>query len=554
MFYKEYEKWREKAEDTAIQEELEQISSDEAAIRNKFYKELQFGTGGLRGEIGAGTACLNIYTIGKATQGVAEYVKHINGERVAISYDSRNNSQLFAQRAACIFAENGISVHLVKELMPTPFLSFATRYFKADVGIMITASHNPAKYNGYKVYGSDGCQITDGVAAKITEFIDRVDCFEVKTEDFSTYLNDGKIVYIGEDAEEAYIAAVKEQSIYPSQPLRVTYTPLNGTGYRIIPKILAGMGIEDINIVKEQAMPDGRFLTCPYPNPENAIAMRLGLQYAREADSDVLLATDPDADRVGIAVKTGQEYTLMSGNEVGALLMDFILALRKQNNTLPSDAVVIKSIVTTNLAEKIAQKYGVRLINVLTGFKYIGEQIGKLEKQSREKCFVFGFEESCGYLSGSYVRDKDAAVAVMLIIEMISYYKQQGKSLVERMNELYAEFGTYSHKLLNFKFPGAEGAQTMKGLLTNIRNNVPEKFAGKKVENYIDYLTQTQFDLPKADVMQFDLENGAQIIFRPSGTEPQIKVYLTVTRTFPENVQSLRLLERDIRFLFHYND
>ena len=548
MFLEEYRRWQHKAEDPEMQRQLKEISLDEKSIENKFYRELQFGTGGLRGEIGVGTNCLNIYTIGKATQGVADYLKSIDGKTAVISYDSRINSDVFAQRTACVLAENGINVFIVRELMPTPFLSFATRYFKADVGIVITASHNPAKYNGYKVYGKDGCQITDEAASVITSFISRVDCFDVKTSPYSAYVLKGLIRPIGDEVEEAYLAAVEKQSVGNAEGLRITYTPLNGTGYRILPKMLVRLGAS-VTLVGEQAAPDGNFPTCPYPNPEKPAAMQLGLSYAKEAGSDLLLATDPDADRVGIAVRTEDGYKLMSGNEVGVLLMDFLLSLRKKEGTLPQNAVVVKTIVTTKLAGKVAKKYGVNLINVLTGFKYIGEQIGRLEKQSRESDFILGFEESYGYLSGTYVRDKDAVVASMLIAEMAAYYKKQGKTLMQRMQELYAEYGTYTHKLLSFEFSGAEGAKKMQTVLKGLRETLPSEFAGLRVESCIDYLTQKEYDLPKSNVLQFDLEKDAQVIIRPSGTEPQIKVYLTVAQTPEENGKQLICLENAMREL-----
>lgn len=550
MYKEVYQEWLKNTKDQALLCELEKISGDEKTIENKFYKELQFGTGGLRGEIGVGTNCLNIYTIGKATEGVAQYVKAHGGKIAAISYDSRINSDVFARRTACVLAENGLKVYIVKELMPTPFLSFATRYYGADVGIMITASHNPAKYNGYKVYGSDGCQITDKAAAEITGYISKVDCFSVKAEDFEKYVSEGRIEYIGEETEEAYLCAVEKQSVCKAEGLKVTYTPLNGTGYRIVPKMLSRLGIKDINIVTEQSKPDGNFPTCSYPNPEKPAAMQLGMQYAEKADSDILMATDPDADRVGIAVKTENGYKLMSGNEVGVLLLDFLLTVRKENGSLPKNAVVVKTIVTTKLAEKVAAKYGVKLVNVLTGFKYIGEQIGRLEKEGRAEDFVLGFEESYGYLSGSYVRDKDAVVAVMLITEMASHYKRAGKTLWERMAEIYSEYGTYAHKLLNYEFAGASGAKEMEKLLKSLRENIPEEIAGKKVTGYIDYLTQTKYDLPKANVMQYDLEGDAQVIVRPSGTEPQIKIYLTVAQNQDENKEMLRLFEKKLQEMF----
>lgn len=547
MYKQVYKEWLKKVKDGALLRDLKKISTDEKAIENKFYKELRFGTGGLRGEIGAGTNCLNIYTIGKATQGVAEYVKAHGGNIAAVSYDSRINSDVFARRTASVLAENGLKVYIVKELMPTPFLSFATRYYGAAVGIMITASHNPAKYNGYKVYGSDGCQITDKAAAEITGYISKIDCFSVKAEDFEKYVSEGRILYIGEETEEAYLAAVEKQSVCKAEDLKVTYTPLNGTGYRIVPKMLSRIGIQRIDIVTEQAKPDGKFPTCSYPNPEKPAAMQMGIQYAEKAGSDILMATDPDADRVGIAVKTENGYQLMSGNEVGVLLLDFLLAERKENGTLPKNAVAVKTIVTTKLAEKVAAKHRVKLINVLTGFKYIGEQIGKLEQEGRAEDFLLGFEESYGYLAGSYVRDKDAVAAVMLIAEMASHYKRAGKTLWERMAEIYSEYGTYAHKLLNFEFTGASGAKEMEGLLRALRISPPKEIAGKKVTGYIDYLTQTEYDLPKANVMQFDLEDDAQIIVRPSGTEPQIKIYLTVAQNQTENEKMLRLFEMEMK-------
>ena len=547
MYKDVYKEWTEKVRDGALRAELASVAGDEKEIENRFYRELQFGTGGLRGIVGAGTNCMNIYTVGKATQGVADYVKGSGGDTAVISYDSRIGSDVFARCAACVFAANGIRVHLVRELMPTPFLSFAVRYFHAAVGVMITASHNPAKYNGYKVYGGDGCQITDHAAAAITDSIGRVDCFSVDPEPFERYVERGMIAFIGEEVEEAFLRAVSERSVCAEDGLRVVYTPLNGTGYRIVPKMLARIGVQDVRLVREQATPDGNFPTCPYPNPEKPEAMALGLQYAAEAEADLLLATDPDADRVGIAVRDGAEYRLMSGNEVGVLLMDFLLSVRKAEGTLPKVPVVIKTIVTTRLAERVAQAYGVTLVNVLTGFKYIGEQIGKLERAGRAQDFVLGFEESYGYLAGSYVRDKDAVGACMLIAEMASCYKKQGKTLAQRMREIYAQYGTYAHKLLTYSFPGAEGAERMRRLLAAVRKESPRQLAELPVLQTTDYLTQTDFDLPKSDVLQYDLAGGAQVILRPSGTEPLIKVYLTVSGDPAENAAKLTALEEAVR-------
>lgn len=548
MYSKEYERWLKNVEDSKLKEEL--LNLTEMEKENKFYKVLQFGTGGLRGEIGVGTNCLNIYTVGRATQGVADYIKSVGGKTAVISYDSRINSDVFAHCCARIFAESGITVYIVKELMPTPFLSFATRYYKATIGIMITASHNPAIYNGYKVYGSDGCQITDEMAKKITAFIDNNDYFSVKTKSFEDYLNSGRIRYIDDAVEDEYLEAVSLQSVYAINNLKITYSPLCGTGYRLVPKILSRFGVSEIDIVEEQSLPNGNFPTCPYPNPEKPEAMALGLERAKKNNSDILLATDPDADRVGVAVKNGESFCLLTGNEIGALLTDFLISIRKENNALPLDAIVVKTIVTSKLGEKIAQKFGVKTINVLTGFKYIGEQIGKLERVGKADTFILGFEESYGYLSGSYVRDKDAVVAVMLICQMASYYKEKGLTLVERVEELYKEFGRYEHKLLNYEFFGAAGTKKMMEILSSIRSNMPKAFAGLNVINTIDYLTQKQFDLPKANVLQFDLENNAQIIIRPSGTEPQIKIYITVAQDVEQNAILLANIKTDIDNIF----
>ena len=408
-----YELWRKNVSDKEVAAQLDAMKGNDKAIENAFYKDLEFGTGGLRGELGAGTNCLNVYTIRKVTQGIADCMKHYGYKKAAISHDSRINSDVFAAEVARVFAANGIKAYLTKELMPTPYLSFITRHYGADIGVMITASHNPAKYNGYKVYGSDGCQLTDARANEMIGYIEKVDPFAVKVAALSESVKEGKIEYVSDDVTELYLAEVKKRSVGSADGLKVAYSPLNGTGYKLVPEMLKRIGVAALDIVKEQGYPDGRFTTCSYPNPEKAEALKLGLELAKAKDSDILIATDPDADRMGIAVKHGGGYTLMTGNEVGVLLTDFLFSRRKENGTLPKNPVLVKTIVSTALAVKVAEEYGAEIYNVLTGFKYIGDVIGKLEAKGEADRFVLGFEESYGYLSGSYVRDKDAVVASM---------------------------------------------------------------------------------------------------------------------------------------------
>ncbi len=511
------------------------MKDDGPAIENAFYKELEFGTGGLRGEIGVGTNCLNVYTIAKVTQGIADRMKACHQKRAALSCDSRINSELFKEKVACVFAANGIHVTVTKTLMPTPFLSFLTRQTHADIGVMITASHNPAKYNGYKVYDKEGCQLTDEPAKEMAEYIARIDPFDVQTEPFETYLKSGLIEYASDGITEAFLNNVFGQSLGTAKGLKVAYTPLNGTGYRLVPEILKRAGVSRIDIVPEQALPDGNFPTCPYPNPEKPEALRLGIALAEKCGSDILIATDPDADRVGTAVRHHGKYRLMSGNEIGVLLTDYILTKRKENGTLPKDPVIATTIVSTSLAEKVAADYGVTFYKVLTGFKYIGGVIGKLEKKGEAERFVLGFEESYGYLTGSYVRDKDAVVASMLVAEMTAYHLSHGKTLVDRIEEIYARFGTYEHILKTYEYPGADGSVKMKGILERLRGNLPETLGGSKVVHTVDYLTQTECDLPKSNVLAFYAENGSSLIVRPSGTEPLIKLYVTAASSAEEN-------------------
>lgn len=538
-----YTEWLKKIDDEQLLGELKAIANDETEIENRFYKDLEFGTGGLRGVIGVGTNCLNVYTIRRITAGVAEYIKLIKGNKVAISYDSRINSELFARTSAEVFASYGIKTIIVKELMPTPFLSYITREYKCDMGVMVTASHNPAKYNGYKVYGCDGCQLTDSGAEKISEAIAKIEYFSTKTDHFETYVAAGLIEYVDDAVISKYLTAVRSVSVCEITDLTVAYTPLNGTGYKIIPRMLAERGVDGLHIVESQALPNGNFPTCPYPNPEKREALMEGLKTAEESCADILLATDPDADRVGIAVKHEGEYCLLTGNEVGVLLTDFLFAIRKEYKTLPKSPVLIKTIVTTNLAGEIAAQYNATVINVLTGFKYIGEQIGHLEHKNEQDRFILGFEESYGYLVGTSVRDKDAVVAVQMICEMTSYYKKQGKTLVDVLKALYAKFGRYEHTLFSYQFDGAKGSSKIKMLMNELRENSPEKIAGFKVLSMKDYLLDNGDGLPKSNVLAFEMESKLQLIVRPSGTEPLVKLYLTTCQTEEKNAEIISLIK-----------
>lgn len=539
-----YSLWCKNAvDDSDLQEELKSIENDTPAIRDRFYRDLEFGTGGLRGVIGAGTNRLNIYTIRRATQGLANYVKQeYNGGSVAISYDSRIKSDVFAKAAAEVLSANGIKVYIYKELMPTPMLSFAVRNLGCQAGIMVTASHNPAKYNGYKAYGNDGCQITLKGAEIILSEINSLDMFkDVKTSDFNTELEKGNIEYISQEVIDSYYECVLAEGINTdlcaSSGLKVVYTPLNGTGNKPVRTILKKIGITDVSIVEEQENPDGNFPTCPYPNPEIREALELGLKKCKEVKPDLLLATDPDCDRVGIAVPNGDNYVLFSGNEVGALLFEYICKQRIAKGTMPENPIVVKTIVTTNIINAIAKDYGVEVIDVLTGFKFIGEQIGFLEKKGEEKRYIFGFEESYGYLSGGYVRDKDAVNASMLICEMAAYYRTQGISLIQARENLYNKYGVYYHTLHSFTFEGESGMIKMNNIMSQLRNNHPKEIAGYKVISCSDYKlsitkdiatgSETEIKLPKSNVLAFELEDNLKVVVRPSGTEPKIKTYYT---------------------------
>lgn len=556
-----YRLWCEKAvDDPDLQTELNSIANDEEAIKDRFYRDLEFGTGGLRGVIGAGSYRLNIYTIRRATQGLADYVNGAfeNGS-VAIAYDSRIKSDKFAKEAAAVLAANGIKVYIYPELMPTPMLSWAVRYLECQAGIVVTASHNPAKYNGYKVYGEDGCQITLDVANTVIGKINEVPMFGgAKVMSFDEGLASGMISLIGQDVFDAYLEKVREQGIHTDlvadSGLKVVYTPLNGTGNKPVRAILKSIGIKEVTVVPEQENPDGNFPTCPFPNPEIKEALAKGLELCRTVKPDLLLATDPDCDRVGIAVPDPDgNYVLFSGNEVGAMLLEYICEERTKLGTMPERPVAVKTIVTTDICRKIAAKYGVELREVLTGFKFIGEQIGFLEDKGEENRYIFGFEESYGYLAGSYVRDKDAVVASMLICEMAAFYRTKGVSLLQAREEMYKKYGNYVHTQKSFTCEGASGMERMKEIMIGLRTDTPKSIGGLKVVDFADYLAseetnletgaKTVLTLPKSDVLAFKLEQGASVIIRPSGTEPKIKAYYT---TIGENRSCAEKLEETI--------
>lgn len=534
--YAEYQLWLKSIVDEEIVKELKDMAEDPEHIIDAFYKNLAFGTGGLRGIIGAGTNRMNIYTVRKASQGIANYIKKKYPEqerKIAISYDSRIKSDAFARTAAEVYAANGIQVEIYSQLMPTPCLSYAVRELECAAGVMITASHNPAKYNGYKVYDADGCQITTETAKLILFEMEQVDLFtDVKQMDFEEAVEAGQVSYISEEISTRYIEQVKSQTMISSdkhvnQNIKIVYSPLNGTGLKPVLRTLKESGYINIEVVKEQEEPDGHFPTCPYPNPEVKEAMALGLQYAEKQNAEIFLATDPDCDRVGIAVKDSEgKYILLSGNETGVLLLDYICLCRVANGTMPTDAVMVKSIVTTELAERIAEHYGVKTINVLTGFKYIGEYIGTLEKAGNKDSFIFAFEESCGYLSGSYVREKDAVNGAFLICEMAAFYKNRGITLMDRLNELYQIYGFQLNSLHTFTFEGIAGYEKMQRIMRKYRVNV-HTIGEKEVIQCLDYANGLE-GLPKSDVLKFVLEDGCSVVIRPSGTEPKLKLYISV--------------------------
>ena len=587
-FFDEYKRWTElaKGADADVDRELEAMEGDEVKIEDAFYRDLEFGTGGLRGVIGAGTNRMNIYTVAKASQGLADYVisKYpVEKRRIAVSRDSRIKSDVFARTAASVFTANGIDVYIYEDIMPTPCLSFATRELHCAAGVMITASHNPSKYNGYKVYGDDGCQITTGAAAEILSQIEKTDIFSgVKSLDFriegtrdeameitaddAVDGRKGKIYWIGPKIYSDFIGNVKRQSVLSEadevdRNVAIVYSPLNGTGLKPVMRALSESGYTNITVVKEQEAPDGNFPTCPYPNPEIKEAMALGMEYARRENADLLLATDPDCDRVGIAVKDENgEYRLLSGNETGILLLDYIASQRKKNGTMPENPVMVKTIVTMDMAERIAEHYGIKTVNVLTGFKFIGEHIGRLESEGREKDYIFGFEESYGYLSGGYVRDKDAVDGAFLISEMFSYYKTKGISLLDKLSELYREYGYCLNTLHSFQFEGSAGFEKMQRIMQQFRMDsyaaklqgaqVPEdkpaehpaealySFGCKKIEQLLDYKPGLG-GLPKSDVLKYLLTDHCSVVIRPSGTEPKLKAYISISADSREAAETV---------------
>ena len=553
-----FEYWLKNAvEDLDLINELELMKKNPKLIEDAFYRELEFGTGGLRGIIGVGTNRMNIYVIRKASQGLANYLnKRYKNPSIAVSYDSRIKSDLFARTASEVFAANGIKVYIYSELMPTPNLSYAVRYFNCSAGIMVTASHNPSKYNGYKVYGNDGCQITNVVANDILSEIEKINPFiDVKTCQFSMALRNGFIEYIRGDVFDSFIERVsKESVIYDDEinrNVKIVYSPLNGTGLKPVTQILKRNGFNNVLVVEEQERPDGLFPTCPYPNPEIKEAMNLGVKRAFKVNADLFIATDPDCDRVGTAVFDSNlnDYVLITGNQMGVLLLDYICCQRTKHNQMPDNPIAIKTIVTTDMAFEIAKKYHVTIKEVLTGFKYIGEQILYLEKDGKEGSYIFGFEESYGYLSGTYVRDKDAVDGSFLIAEMFAYYKTRGISLLDRLEELYKEFGYYSNYLNSYAFEGSSGFNKMRLIMDKFRsNNINYE---DKIKEIIDYQKGVG-DLPKSNVIKIIFENGSSIVARPSGTEPKLKIYFSFKgKSIEENEKSynkfLQLIEKEIQ-------
>ena len=539
-----FELWLEKTRDNPeIQEELLAVENDGEQILDRFYKNLEFGTAGLRGVLGAGTNRMNTYTVCQATQGLADYLNS-TGKRasVVIGHDSRIKSDTFAEECAQVLAANGVKVYLFPRLIPTPVVSYAVMRLKCDSGIVITASHNPSKYNGYKCYDPSGYQMTDEAAQATYSFIQKADMFDgVKKMPFDEALEKGLIEYVSEDTVEEFYSLVMQRPINPEivreSDVRIIYTPLNGTGNIPVRTILDRAGFKKVSVVREQENPDGNFPTCPYPNPEIKQVFECALEMTKEEKADLLLATDPDCDRVGIAVLDGEEYVLLSGNDVGVLLTEYMLSARKEKGTLPEGPLMTKSFVSTRLVDKVAAKYGCKVVDVLTGFKYVGEFVANLEEAGEEHRFIMGFEESYGYLIGTHARDKDGVAASLMVCEMAAYYKSKGMTLVDALNGIYAEHGYYTDKLYNFVFEGASGMVKMKEIMSETRNNPPESLGGLRVLEVYDFQTgaitdtesgnKKELDFPKSNILAYTLPDGNFAIVRPSGTEPKIKVYIT---------------------------
>lgn len=537
MNYREkYEFWLNNVKDKKMLEELKSMNENE--IQLAFFKDIAFETAGLRGIVGAGSNCMNIYTVGRVAKAISIYMQKIGGKKIAISYDSRNMSYEFAKLSARIFASYGIKVYLANKLMPTPFLSYMVRFYKCDMGVNVTASHNPKDYNGYKVYDSTGCQLLDEPSYEIIKIANGLELFNISAMSFNKAKETGLVVLTDDKVLDSYIKEVEKQSLQKIEGIKVVYTALNGTGMGTLPRVLKERGAKVV-CNKVQCKPDKNFTTCPYPNPERDDVYESSIAIAKENGIDLIVASDPDADRLGVAQLVQGNFVRFTGNEIGVLLADYLFFSKKTK-----DKILVKSIVSTPLADLVAEKYGGKVVNVLTGFKYIGEFIYKLEKEGREKEFLLGFEESSGYLSGSYVRDKDATVAAMLILEYASKLKKVGKTLFDRLNEIYDEFGYYQSKVYSFRFEGESGFNRMKEILGNFRKNTPKSFAGFKVNSVLDYENGVR-DLPKANVLEYFLDGGAKIIVRPSGTEPNIKVYVMLNKTKQQNETDFNLIKKE---------
>ena len=539
-----YKNWLENVMDTEIKNELFDLKGNNAEIEERFYKNIEFGTAGLRGVMGAGTNRMNVYTVRLATQGLAnflidKYSENLVKISVAISYDSRNNSKLFAREAAKVLAGNGIKSYITNGLAPTPFLSFCVRKLKSKAGIMITASHNTAEYNGYKCYDENGAQMSEGLASEVYNKINDLDMFkDIKILDFESAQKINLIEFVGEDISESYIENLMNQRIlnFPISNLCVVYTPLNGAGNAFVREVLKKAGIVDLNVVSSQEDPEGNFKTCPYPNPENIEVFSEALKLAEEKNADIIIATDPDSDRLGLCVKYGDSYRILSGNEIGTLIFNYILSVRKENGSLPQNPVAIKSIVSTMMVNEIAARYNCEIKEVLTGFKNIASEILKLEKMGREKDYIFGFEESNGYLSGTYTRDKDAVCASLLVCEMAYYYKSKNMNLYEVLCKLWHKYGFFGESTLGFEFKGLKGKKVINDIMSRIRNNFLKEFGELDITKFYDYLNSSVFDLesnnhekcdlPHSNILRLDLKNNCKIIVRPSGTETKIKFYL----------------------------
>ncbi len=540
-----YNNWVARAKEATVVRQLAEMSGDHKAIENAFYQNLQFGTAGLRGIMGAGSACLNYYTILRATEGLALYMDKHNMTSCAVTFDSRHNGEYFCQTVASVMASHNIVCHITQQCQATPYLSYMVRQLHCDIGVNITASHNPGEYNGYKVYDNTGCQLLDEVADEVTAFIEGVDAFDLSVGAFEGYLQAGLIGYTSDSLLDHYIQDCLKTSTASCQGLNVTFTPLCGAGYKVVPQVLEAIGTSNIHIVAEQGVPDGDFPTCSYPNPEKAEAMALSIQQAKANGSDIVIGTDPDCDRLGVAVQHNGQFVQLSGNDVGILMCDYVLSQRSANGTLPTGGVVVRTIVSSILVDRLCASYGVTITEVLTGFKYIGNIINKLEEQGQADKFVIGYEESCGYLIGTSVRDKDAVVASILIAELTAHHKRNGLTLIDRMNQLAEQYGTYQYLTLSYKFAGAEGAVVKQKLLDSIRANGIPTIAGLPTTG-TDYLTTQIGDLPRADVMSFVSSDGTKLIVRPSGTEPLIKCYITVSGTREHNEATIATITAEL--------